>query len=97
VVAVAPDGTVASFGIVWFDDVNSVGQFEPVGTHEAFRRLGLARAVMARGLEVMARRGMTSAKVEYDATNAPAHALYTGLGFAKKYETWGFRRQVTRS
>jgi hypothetical protein len=44
-VAVAPDGSVASYTLAWLDEVNRLGQFEPVGTHEAHQRLGLGRAV----------------------------------------------------
>jgi mycothiol synthase len=37
--------------------------------------------------------GMETARVEHDAENAAASALYRGLGFIKKYETLGYRRQ----
>ncbi len=39
VVAIAPSGQVASFAVCWMDEVNRVGEFEPVGTHADFRRL----------------------------------------------------------
>ncbi len=45
----APDGTVVSHGLFWFDPVTGVGLLEPMGTDEGHRRLGLARLVLATG------------------------------------------------
>ncbi|MEZ4712755.1 MAG: GNAT family N-acetyltransferase [Caldilineaceae bacterium] len=92
IVAVAPDGRVAAFTVIWLDHVNKVGEFEPVGTHSDFRRLGLARAVMLHGLARMKQQGMARATVEHLADNAPARELYRSLGFQKKYETLGFKK-----
>ncbi len=88
--SVSEDGTAAR-ATIWFDDVNLVGLFEPVETHEDFRRLGLARAVMTEGLHRMRAAGMRTARVEHDMTNAPAAALYESLGFTVAFETVGFR------
>jgi GNAT superfamily N-acetyltransferase len=44
-VAQAPDGALVSYIQGWYDDVNRVGEFEPVGTLAEYRRLGLSRAV----------------------------------------------------
>jgi mycothiol synthase len=93
IVAVAPEGRVAAFTVIWLDPLNRVGNFAPVGTHAAFRRRGLARAVMLEGLARMHASGMRSATVEYDATNAAAAALYAGIGFVKRFETFGYRRR----
>jgi mycothiol synthase len=92
IVAVSADGRIAAFTVIWLDRLNKVGNFEPVGTHGEYRRRGLARAVMLEGLARMRSEGMTSATVEYDATNEPAAELYRSLGFAKRYEMWGYRR-----
>src|SRR6185436_6268575 len=46
-VAIAPDGRVASFVVSWVDEELSLAQFEPVGTDPDFTRLGLGRAVIA--------------------------------------------------
>lgn len=90
-VAVAPNGQIATSTVIRLDEINKVGLFEPVGTRRAFQRRGLASTMMLRALSRMQMMGMRSARVEYDATNQAAHALYTLLGFQKKYETLGYQ------
>jgi mycothiol synthase len=77
----SPDGRGASACTIWFDPVNKVGLFEPVGTHPDFQGKGLGKAVMAEGLRRMKAAGMTRAIVGFDPTNAAALALYTSMGF----------------
>ncbi|HEX2980521.1 MAG TPA: GNAT family N-acetyltransferase [Anaerolineaceae bacterium] len=82
-VAVAPDGAVAAFCTVWFDDVTRTGMFEPVGTVPAYQRRGLGKAVMAEGLRRLQRLGAVTA---YVGSYSPrAHALYAAMGF-RDYE-----------
>jgi GNAT superfamily N-acetyltransferase len=77
----APDGRGASACTIWFDPVNAVGLFEPVGTHPDFQRQGLGKAVMAEGMRRMQAAGMRRAVVGFDPNNVAALALYTSLGF----------------
>ncbi len=77
----APDGRGASACTLWFDPVNAVGLFEPVGTHPDFQGQGLGKAVMTEGLRRMQAAGMRRAIVGFDPNNAPALALYSSLGF----------------
>ena len=77
----APDGRGASACTIWFDPVNGVGLFEPVGTHPDFQGKGLGKAVMAEGLRRMEAAGMRRAVVGFDPTNVAALALYTSMGF----------------
>ena len=62
-VAVAPDGSIAAYTLAWLDDVNLVGELEPVGTHADYRRLGLARAVNLFALHRLRDKGATTALV----------------------------------
>jgi mycothiol synthase len=88
---VSPAGQVVAFAVTWLDAANRVGHFEPVGTHPAFRRRGLARALMRHGLRELRTLGMDRATIEHLADNVPALELYRGLGFEKRCETFGYR------
>jgi mycothiol synthase len=79
-VTVAPDGSLASFCTIWFDDVTRSAAFEPVGTAPEHQRHGLGKAVMCEGLRRVQRLGATRAYV--GSYNAPAHALYASVGFS---------------
>ncbi|NJN18506.1 MAG: GNAT family N-acetyltransferase [Oscillochloris sp.] len=93
-IVTAPDGRIAAFSIIWLDQRNQTGLFEPVGTHPAFQRRGLARALMAAALRAMQHAGMTSALIAYNAENQAAHQLYTKLGFQQKDSTLGYERPL---
>ncbi|MFI9103270.1 GNAT family N-acetyltransferase [Streptomyces fildesensis] len=79
----APDGTMASSTIMWLDEANKTVEFEPVGTHPDYRRLGLARAMMLHGMHLARAAGATHATVV--CLGAPGHpkarGLYYSLGF----------------
>jgi mycothiol synthase len=62
-VAVAPDGAIAAFCTVWFDDVTRSAYLEPVATVPAHRRRGLGRAVATEGLRQARRLGADLALV----------------------------------
>jgi ribosomal protein S18 acetylase RimI-like enzyme len=79
----APDGTMACSTIMWLDEANRTVEFEPVGTHPEYRRLGLASAMMLHGMHRARAAGATHATVV--CAGAPAHpaarGLYYGVGF----------------
>jgi ribosomal protein S18 acetylase RimI-like enzyme len=79
-VAVAPDGTIASFMVWWGDDASGVAQIEPFGTHPDFHRRGIGRALLYHGLAEMRRAGMRVARVCTD-DDRPATGFYEGVGF----------------
>ena len=92
-VVVAPDGTFAAFCITWLDFTNAIGLFEPVGTHKAYQRKGLGRALVAYGLHFMRERGMQLAQVGSAADNPASNGLYRAVGFAPKYPATSYRRR----
>jgi mycothiol synthase len=81
IVAIAPDGAVASFCTIWFDDFTRSAYFEPVATVPAHQRRGLGKAVMCEGLRRLKRMGATKAFV--GSYSPEAHALYASVGFTE--------------
>lgn len=81
-VITAPDGGFAAYTIVWFDEVNQMGLFEPVGCHPDHQRRGLASAVMIEGLRRLCRLGATAAHVNSWREDSAGAGLYRTLGFA---------------
>jgi mycothiol synthase len=79
IVAIAPDGAVASFCTAWFDDVTRTGVFEPVATVPAHQWRGLGKVVMSEGLRRLKRIGATRAYVS--SYSPEAGALYAAMGF----------------
>ncbi|MFN2234408.1 MAG: GNAT family N-acetyltransferase [Anaerolineales bacterium] len=82
---VAPDGNLAAFTVTWHDPINRIGSFEPVGTHQDYRRLGLARALMMYGMQQMAAAGLEYATVANFRDNEAASGLYKACGFRPWY------------
>jgi ribosomal protein S18 acetylase RimI-like enzyme len=75
----APDGGFAAYCLLWPDDRHGVGEMEPVGVRERYRRRGLGAAVCTYALRRWHGQGGRQAIV-YCATE-PACALYESIGF----------------
>lgn len=73
-VAVAADGSIASFCTIWFDDATRTAYFEPVATVPAHQKRGLGKAVMLEGLHRLKRMGCKIALV--GGYSEAANALY---------------------
>jgi ribosomal protein S18 acetylase RimI-like enzyme len=86
----APDGRLAAYCHCWPDDENGVGELEPVGVREEFRRLGLGAAVCTFALRRLHEEGMREAVVYCDSD--PACALYESLGFRHHASIVGYER-----
>lgn len=76
-VAVAPDGSVAAFCTIWFDDVTRTAYYEPVATVPAHQRKGLGKALLTEGLRRLQRMGATRAFV--GGYSQAANALYRSV------------------
>jgi ribosomal protein S18 acetylase RimI-like enzyme len=82
-VIVAPDESFAAFALIWLDDANHVGVFEPLGVAAAHWRRGLGRALLAEGLRRLAIRGARIACVGTGLDNHRARGLYEAAGFTE--------------
>jgi ribosomal protein S18 acetylase RimI-like enzyme len=81
-VAVAPDGTIASF-MIWWPDASGIAQIEPMGTDPAFHRRGVGRALMEFACSRMREAGMTEVRVITDEHRQDAVAFYAAVGFTR--------------
>jgi ribosomal protein S18 acetylase RimI-like enzyme len=86
----APDGRFAAYCLVWPDDENHVGELEPVGVREEFRRRGLGSAVCTFALQRLHEEGGREAIVYCD--TEPACELYRSLGFRVHATVVGYSR-----
>jgi mycothiol synthase len=91
-VVVAPEGTFAAYGVIWFDDANEVGMFGPVGTHRAYRHRGLAKAIMIEGLRRLVALKATVAYVDCG-LDASANSLYESVGFTDFERVFHWRKE----
>ncbi len=79
-VAESPEGEIASFATVWYDDALRVCTFEPVGTAPEHQKKGLAKAVIAEGMRRARAMGAQTASVGGGgASNPPADKLYAAM------------------
>jgi len=86
----APDGRFAAYCLVWPDDENRVGELEPVGVREEFRRRGLGSAVCTFALQRLHEEGGHEAIVYCN--TEPACELYRSLGFRVHATVVGYSR-----
>ncbi len=87
IVAEAPNGEIAAFSTVWYDDVTRSAVCVLVGTAAEHQRLGLGKAVMIEGLRRLQRMGGTRAFA--NGFDPPANALYGKvLGTSYRAESW---------
>ena len=91
-VIVAPDESYAAFALIWLDDANRVGVFEPLGVAAGHWRRGLGRALMAEGVRRLAERGAQTACVQTGFDNQRAQALYLAAGFVERDRNYAWIR-----
>lgn len=87
--AVAPDGTFGAHVGLTYDEANRRALYEPVCTHPAHQRKGLARALMIEGLHRAKALGALAITVE-TGDQVPANRLYESLGFTEAYKGYGW-------
>lgn len=97
-VAVAPDGALAAFCACSISrDENarrhSEGWTDPIGTHPAYQRRGLARALLLTGLQRLKDHGVQSAILGTGNGNA-ARRLYQAVGFRTAYTVLVYGKEV---
>ena len=87
---IAPDGQVAGYGLFWADLVTGVGMLEPMRVNEACQRHGLAKTLLASGLDRLAHKGIQRIKVtfaRYAGHDLHARGVFTTTGSARMWKS----------
>jgi mycothiol synthase len=98
-VAVAPDGTLAAFVVGGIEEEEGprgrrYGFTDPIGTRPAFRRLGLARALVLEGCRRLRARGVQTVEVGTGHANLATQALMASAGFVLDHRVLAYCREV---
>lgn len=93
-VAIAPDGTIAANCICSSQEQEKVGSTDPVATHPRYQGIGLARALLAHGMQLLKERGMSSAYFGTRGDNLAMQKTGQAVGFEVEYKTLWFSKEV---
>lgn len=67
---------------------------DPIATHPAFQRRGLARALLLTGLQLLKERGMDYARLSTSSTNVPMQRAARAAGYQLAAKTLFFTKTV---
>jgi mycothiol synthase len=102
-VAVAPDGSLAAYCVCWFSAEENLlsgrkdGYTDPIATHPAYQRRGLARALLLTGLHLLKERGIETARLGTARENLGMLKVAEGVGFRIESETLWFSKTVSNN
>ena len=98
-ILLSPQGEIASFGSVWFDQTLSLAEFEPVGTMPEFRKLGLGKALITEACNRLRVLGCEKVTVMSWSDSIGANRLYEARAFCQRSRKTigvGFKTTVKR-
>ncbi len=93
-VVVAPDGMVAAYCTCSVNELGKTGETDPVATHPSYQRMGLARALLLKGMSLLKERGMASAHLGTSGSNIAMQKTAESVGFTVEYTTIWFSKEV---
>jgi len=102
-IAVAPDGTFAAYCMCSISEEENActgrneGYTDPVATHPAFRRQGLARVLLLTGFQLLKQRGVETAVLSTWGENTAMQQTAKSVGFRVQSTTVFFTKQSPRS
>ncbi len=100
-VAVSPDGTLAAYCVCWFSEEENAltgrkdGHTDPIATHPAYQRGGLARALILTGLSLLKDRGLETARLGTARENLGMLRTAESVGFRIVSETLWFSKTIS--
>lgn len=95
-VAVAPNNELAAFCVCGFEDADKKsGYCDPIGTHPAYRRIGLGKALLSAGLMTLKNAGATTVGFGTSSENTAMQKLADVMGFTCVSEKVWFSKAVS--
>ncbi len=91
---IAPDGRIVAYCSCSIDKEDRIGNTDPVATHPGFQRMGLARALLARGMQLLKERGMLFARFGTSGDNLAMQKAGESVGFTIEHKTIWFTKEV---
>ena len=93
-VVIAPDGRIAANCICSVNQQEKTGRTDPISTHPCYQHMGLARALLARGMQLLKDRGMKSAHLGTSGGNIAMQKTAESVGFTIEYKTIWFSKHM---
>lgn len=93
-VVIAPDDSIAAY-CTCSVNANGEGYTDPVATHPRFQRLGLAKALLLKGMQLLKERGMESASLGTSGTNIAMQKTAEAVGFRLEHKTLWFEKDIS--
>ena len=93
-IVVAPAGMIVANCICSANEQRMIGNTDPVATHPRYQRMGLARALLARGMQLLKERGMLYAQLGTSGNNIAMQKAAESVGFSTQYKTIWFSKEV---
>jgi len=100
-VVVAPNGAFAAFCVGQIDQEGNAqrawqeGSTDPIGTHPAFQRQGLARAILLAALQRLRTYGIDTAILGTGSWNTASQRLCESVGFETSYKVMWYTKTAT--
>jgi mycothiol synthase len=101
-VAVAPDGTLVAYVFCSISEEENAlsgqndGYTDPVATHPAFQRRGLARALLLAGFRLLKQRGVETARTGTGSRNVAMQRAARSVGYRVESKTIFFEKPVSQ-
>ncbi|MGY5875895.1 MAG: GNAT family N-acetyltransferase [Candidatus Thorarchaeota archaeon] len=93
-VVIDTNGNFAAFCTVRIDPVSRIAEFEPVGTHPEYRRLGLGKALLCEALRRMQKYNPSMLCIQGAAPTDGANRLYEAIGLIEKESVYIWQKTV---
>ena len=93
-VVIAPDGSIAANCICSVNMQEKIGFTDPVSAHPRFQGMGLVRALLLTGSQLLKERGMSYARLGTSGDNIRMQRSAESVGFTVEYKTLWFSKEV---